>query len=72
MTRYSCASCGDMIDSDGYCIRCADAAALVAFRAENRHLHMKLNAVRAWLDVRLAAAPEHKGLLELKGVLNGK
>jgi hypothetical protein len=32
-------------------------------------LSKKLDAVRVWLEPRLAAAPEHKGLLELKEIL---
>jgi hypothetical protein len=57
------------MDSDDFCITCADASALAQFRNDVLRLNKKLDAARRWLDARLVATPTHKGLLELKEIL---
>ena len=74
--RATCICCGNLRDSEDFCAVCADASALAQFRNDVLRLNKKadtlskkLDAVRVWLEPRLAAAPEHKGLLELKEIL---
>ena len=66
--RATCICCGNLMDSEDFCALCADASALAQFRSDVLRLNAKLNAVRKWLEPRLAAAPGHKGLLELKEI----